>query len=114
MNCFIWILLLLGCGGNCGNSGSAWNNNCCNNGNTCCNNRNCCMRNEEREGNRNSNCCMMRCMECEERPSCIQPRRMECEERSSCIQPRRDNGNYMSAPPVPGRVFDNDDCGCND
>lgn len=121
MNSCIWILLLLGCCGNNCNNWSTWDNNCCDNGmNHCgCNNdwRNngCGCSN-----NWNDN-------DCGCGGNLIQPRvtnECGCENHhhhhnhnrnNDCDGDNRfgQNNNYMTPPPVPGRVC-NDDCGCDD
>ena len=83
MNCFIWILLLLGCGGNCSNR-----NNCC------CENTNCCREN--------------RC-NCNRGENLIQPRETE----ECCIKHHHHDHECMTPPPVPRYVVQEDDCGCN-
>ena len=130
MNCFIWILLLLGCGG-CGNSCSAWNDGC---GNSCSAWNNGCSNGCN---NNWSGCNQCGCNQC----GCIQPRNNDrmnrcentCNNRMDCSNPCdygwNDNNNcdcdnrtarpwgersgHMAPPPVPGRVRE-ENCGCND
>ena len=131
MNSCLWILLLLGCCGNSGNSGCGSNSCGCNQNNYCgcCNNCN---------DNCNSNC------GCDDNCGCnnnlIQPRvnnsyRYQnqrnnnwyhdndcgCQNKNNwdddCDGKRfTQNSNFMTPPPVPGRVRNDDerDCGCND
>ena len=89
MNCFIWILLLLGCCGNCGsNNYGSVNTNC---GNSC--ERCSCNRCEETCGNM------------------IQPRMID---DCGCRHHNQFHDNdCMTPPPVPRFVKQNDDCGCN-
>ncbi len=103
MNCLIWILLLLGC---CGNSGNASHNNNCG-CNCCCNDY-------------MNNC---GCNECNHCDNLIQPRvNDDCECRHHHHHEHDCNGNdnrygqkndFMTPPPVPNRVRQDDDCGCN-
>ncbi|MBO4988364.1 MAG: hypothetical protein J6C63_05945 [Lachnospiraceae bacterium] len=84
MNCFIWILLLLGCGGNCGNRSN------CNRYN--CNRCNC---------NRCDDVC----------DNMIQPR---MNDDCGCKHQHHHHDNdCMTPPPVPRFVNQEDDCGCN-
>ena len=103
MNCFIWILLLLGCGGNCGN------NNCYSENTRCRNTYNRCNRNRC-DDNRND------CNNCEEVcDNLIQPRNnddCDCGCRHQHHHHNYDNG-CMTPPPVPRYVMQEDDCGCN-
>lgn len=110
MNCFIWILLLLGC---CGNSCNAsYNDNCgCSN---CCN---------DYMNNCGCNDCGSNNCECNNCGNLIQPRMNDdCECRHHHHE-HDCNGNdnrygqkndFMAPPPVPHRVRQDDDCGCND
>lgn len=131
MNCFVWILLLLGCGGSCGNSCSTWsnsgsnscstwNNGCGNNWNGCnpcgCNHCGCIQPRDNGMMNRCENSCNSR-MDCSnpcdgswnDNNSC------DCDNHSTfpSARPWGERSGYMSPPPVPGRVRE-DGCGCND
>lgn len=132
MNCFIWVLLLLGCGGNCGNSWSTWNNGCCDD----CGNNNWRGSNQRRCG-----CMMDRCDYMMERCGCNDgcgcdtmmrcsndcgnswnnnnwnDRNNNCDNNwnmrsGNCM--RNENSNSILPPPIPRRMRDNDDCECND
>ena len=87
MNCFIWILLLLGCCGNCSDR-----NNCG------CENTNC-----RCSCNRCDNVCDNAC------DNMIQPRMGE---DCGCSHHHHDN-DCMTPPPVPRYVQQEDNCGCN-
>ena len=95
MNCFIWILLLLGCGGNCGNNNNSYcvNTNCGNGYNRCgCDRCNC---------NRCENVC----------DNMIQPR---VTDDCGCKHHHHHHDNDCMTPPaVPRYVMQEDDCGCN-
>lgn len=126
MNCFIWILLLLGCGGNsCNSNWNTWNN-----GSNCdCDDRmnRCGCGSNSDNWNERSNCgcdgMMARNMD-----NCGCDNMRDSRSGNSCDSCDNDNNwnsrsgnrswqensNYMSPPPVPGRVRDDNDCGCND
>ena len=94
MNCFIWILLLLGCGGNCGNNYSCYENTNYRNANSRC----CCDR--------------CNCNRCEDAcDNMIQPRMSE---DCGCKHHHHHHENdCLTPPPVPRYVMQEDDCGCN-
>ena len=96
MNCFIWILLLLGCGGNF----SDRNYYCYENTNCGCNNRcNCNRRTWNRcDCNRCDNVC----------DNMIQPRMTE-----DCGCRHQHENECMTPPPIPRCVMQEDNCGCN-
>jgi len=99
MNCFIWILLLLGCGGNCsnGNNSCRINRNCKDNCDRCsCNRCNC--------DRCNGNSCEEMCG-----GNMIQPRNND---DCGCRHHHHEN-DCMTPPPVPRYVIQEDDCGCN-
>ncbi len=101
MNCFIWILLLLGCCGNC--SGS----------------HNCCCENTMRRNNYNR-CNYNRfdynkcdCNKCEDAcDNMIQPRYNDDCDCKHHHHHYHDN-ECMTPPPIPRFVDRDDDCGCN-
>ena len=104
MNCFIWILLLLGCCGNCsnGNNYNYENTDCGCNYNRCNCNRCTCNR-----------CTYNGCDdECDNGcDNLIQPRVVE---DCGCNHHHHHHGNdCVTPPPVPRYVAQEDNCGCN-
>lgn len=95
MNCFIWILLLLGCGGNCGNNNCTRNTSCGNYSR--CNNFEC-----------GCNSCNNVC------ENMIQPRNDDdCGCGCKHHHHHHHDNECMTPPPVPRYVMQDDDCGCN-
>lgn len=125
MNCFIWILLLLGCGG-CGNSYSTRDNSC---GNSCNNNWNGCNHGciQPRNNHRmNHNHCDNECnnrMDCENTYNNNRDYGKDCDCDCDCgcdncnpypsARPWGERSGHMSPPSVPSRIRE-DGCGCDD
>jgi len=98
MNCFIWILLLLGCCGNCSDT----NNYCYENTNCGCNNR--CNGNRRTWNRCDCNRCENMC------DNMIQPRVVE---DCGCDHHHHHDNECITPPPVPRYVMQEDNCGCN-
>ena len=118
MNSCLWILLLLGCCGNSGKCGCSSNTcGCIQNANNCsCNNEcgcnNNCNNNLIQPRMNTGYGCHNHNHHHDDDCSCKNNNwNNDCDNNNRFMQ----NGNYMSPPPVPGRMIDDDcNCGCDD